>query len=1138
MQRSPQGLIYSPQDLIGFINSDFACWMDRYFLENPDGCIPDNEPDEMLNALIQLGKEHEQRFLNELISQGADVCMIENRGGFEATLAAMKAGRTYIYQAALKHESFLGYADFLVRVDQPSNLGRWSYVPLECKLALSPKPDFVLQSCCYLDLLEQIQGDRPQEFRLLLGDGTQQSFPSEQYIYYFYQVRQDFLCRMAAFDPDCRPLPGQGDHGRWQAIADRHLLETDHLCQVANITQNQIRRLEAAGVTTMQQLTEVDPSQHIPKLDKAVLHRLVNQAQLQKSGLESGEVPYRVLPPDAATPRKGLALLPPASALDVYFDMEGYPLVKGGLEYLFGAVFEVDGTWHFKDWWAHDAVMEKAAFEGFIDWVYQRWSDDPSMHVYHYAPYETTAIKRLMQRYATREGQVDNLLRAGVFVDLYQIVRQSLLVGTTSYSIKYLEPLYGRVRTESVKNAADSVVQYFHWLQVQDGTSPDESEILRAIRDYNQVDCESTQELTYWLRLRQQETGIPYQPKSEENTQTELDTDTEDPIAQLAETLLAQVPAIANPADAQVQELLAHLLQFHGRESKPFWWQRFTWLQMDEAELYDEPDCISGLQRTDTPPYRLKPKSKSWTFDYQFNPEQDLRLSSGRDCWFAPEEPQKACSLTALNTQKGTVSISISDKRLNEVQQIQPNWEPPQRASLIDANFVNSKALAQAIHETVQLWQDTGSLQPALRDLLYRLPPRIRNHKGNAIIPDGTDLLSGTIQAIANLNSSLLCIQGPPGSGKTYTAAQVITHLVAQGKSVAVSANSHQAIINLMVKVAENCAEQSITLKGLKYGGEEDERIIKAGLTWKGSQKGFNLSDYALFGATSFALCKPDVAGQWDYLFVDEAGQMSLANLVAIARCASNIVLMGDQMQLEQPIQATHPGESGQSALGYYLDGKATIPPDLGIFLDTSYRMHPSICRFISEAVYENRLQHHDQTHVHALEVAQGFSVGQSSGICFVPVLHEGNSQHSPEEIEAIDQLVHQLTGLPYVAQRGKCKGTIEPQDILVIAPYNLQVGYLKDRLGDRARVGTVDKFQGQEAPVLILSMCASSSEFVPRGLDFLLNRNRLNVAVSRAQCLSIIVGSPTLASTYCKSVPEIELVNLFCKLLYRPETT
>jgi predicted RecB family nuclease len=662
MQRLPQGFVYSPQDLIQFINSEFACWMERYTLENPDYDTPDEEPDEMLNALIQLGKEHEQKFLDKLISQGADVCQIENRGAFEATLAAMKAGRAYIYQAALKHESFLGYADFLVRSDLPSKLGDWSYVPLECKLALNPKPDFVLQSCCYSDLLHQIQGDRPQEFRLLLGDGTQQCFPSEQYIYYFYQVRQDFLRTMADFDPDCKPFPGVGDHGRWQTIADQHLLETDHLCQVANITQNQIRRLEGAGIKTMQQLAKVDPSQHIPKLDNAILHRLVSQAQLQKDGAESGQVPYRLVPPDPANLCKGLGLLPPASPLDVYFDMEGYPLVKGGLEYLFGAVFDADGSWLFKDWWAHDATMEKAAFESFIDWVYQRWSDDPSMHVYHYAPYEITALKRLMQRYATREAQVDNLLRAGVFVDLYQIVRQSLMVGTTSYSIKYLEPLYGRTRDESVKTAADSVVQYFHWLQVQDGLSPEASEILRAIRDYNQVDCESTQELTDWLRLLQQDAGIQYQTQTEDDTQTELDTDTEDPVAQLAETLLAQVPAIANPADAKVQELLAHLLQFHSRESKPFWWQRFTWLQMAEAELYDEPDCISGLQCTDTPPYRLTPKSRSWTYDYRFNPDQDLRLSADRECWFAPEEPQKSCSLVALDTQKGTASLSISDK--------------------------------------------------------------------------------------------------------------------------------------------------------------------------------------------------------------------------------------------------------------------------------------------------------------------------------------------------------------------------------------------------------------------------------------------------------------------------------------------
>ena len=1115
------------------INSEFACWMDRFTLEHPEHASPDHEPDEMLNALVQLGQEHEQKFLNKLLQQGADVCQIQDRVSFDETLAAMKAGHAYIYQAALQHENFLGYPDFLVRIEQPSRLGDWSYFPLECKLALSPKPDFIIQAACYLDLLHRTQGILPQAFSLLLGDSSQQPYPTEQYIYYFYQVRDNFLRRMADFNPQQQPLPRTGDHGRWSEIAQAHLLEIDHLSQVANITQTQIRRLESAGIKTLEQLAEAEPTQHIPKLDSAIFERLICQAQLQKASAASNTIEYRLIPPDPEHPQRGLALLPPPSSLDVYFDMEGYPLVKGGLEYLFGAVYHDQDQLSFIDWWAHDAVMEKQSFESFIDWIYQRWVDDTTMHVYHYAPYETIAIKRLMQRYATREAQVDNLLRAEVFIDLYQVVRQSLQIGTTSYSIKYLEPLYSRTREESVKNAVDSVIQYFQWLQKPDGDTPATSKILQSIKDYNRVDCESTDELATWLRQLQQEANIEYQSKSETEIQTELPTDTDDPVAQLASELLSELPESITKLEDQIQELLAHLLQFHEREMKPFWWQRFTWLQMDEVELFDEPDCIAGLERTDTPPIAPSGKGRSWSYEYQFDPSQDLRIRGG-STWFVPEELQKGCSLKELDPVNGRALISISDRQLNQIREQQPSWEPPHRTSLIDTNQVRTQSLAQSIHETVQQWRGTGSLPPALKDLLYRLPPRIHDHSASAIIPDGTDLLSGTLDAITHLDNSLLCIQGPPGSGKTYTAAHVIAQLVDQGKTIAISANSHQAIANLMLKVAQICQAQSIELKGLKYGGTEDERIVDAGLTWKSNLKKVKLSDYSIFGATPFQLCKPDMAEQWDYLFVDEAGQMSLANFVAIARCADNIVLMGDQMQLEQPIQATHPGESGQSALGYYLDGKATIPADMGIFLNTSYRMHPSICQFISEAIYEKRLQHHTDTHCHSIEIDPSHSLAfdQKNGIVFIPVEHEGNSQCSTEEVQAIHQLVECLTGLPYITNRGESKGVIGANDILVIAPYNLQVRYLKDKLGDLARVGTVDKFQGQEAPVLILSMCASSSDTVPRGLEFLLNPNRLNVALSRAQCLSILVGSPLLASTSCKTISEIELVNLYCKAL------
>jgi predicted RecB family nuclease len=1129
MQRSQNSIIYSPQDLIQFQTSKFAIWMDRWKLEpSADRTIQPEEADEMIEALQQLGQEHEKCYLDSLLNQGLDICQIEDRTDFEATLQAMKDGRAFLYQGALRHENFLGYPDFLVRVEQPSDLGSWSYIPLECKLALNPKPDSILQAASYCDLLHQIQGIRPAEFRLLLGNQEQQSFATEQYIYWFYQVQKSFLEFLETFDPKHPPVPNPGDHGCWNAIANQRLLEIDHLSQIANITRMQIRRLEDTGINTVQQLTKIEPDQKIPHLDTVILQRLVQQARLQKASLSADTLKYQIISPNPENPQNGLALLPPSSPLDVYFDIEGYPLVKGGLEYLLGVVYFNRGKRHFKDWWAHNSQMEKAAFESFIDWVWQRWRQDPTMHIYHYAPYETTAIKSLMSKYGTREAQVDEMLRSEVFVDLYQIVRQSLRVGTTSYSIKYLEPLYGRQRQESVKNAVDSVVQYFRWTQIQDGDTPASSAILRGIRDYNQVDCESTQELANWLRQLQQETGIVPIFKAQPEL---LEDIAEKPAAQLAKILLSE---LTEPAP--LQQLLAYLLQFHQREAKPFWWKRFAWLQMDETELWDEPDCIAGLTRTTKPPYRLTTRSRSWVYEYQFDPSQELRIFGDRNCWFVPEELQKFCSIKELDTKQGKVLISISDKS----QQQFPDWEPPQHTSLIEVEPINTKSLEQAILEIVQDWHTTKTLPSALQDLLARHPPRLKTRSSSpTLIPANMDLLTGTQQIVAQLDNSLLCIQGPPGSGKTYTAAHTIIYLIEQGKTIAISANSHQAIANLMLKVAQIATEQSISVKALKIGGEEDAKLKAIECTWKKDFKSSKVNDYLLVGATPFQFCKSEVIAQWDYLFVDEAGQMSLANLVAISRCAANIVLMGDQMQLEQPIQATHPGESGQSALGYFLNGKATIPPDIGIFLDTSYRMHPSICQFISESIYENRLQHHPNTKHHALQISpsNSNSIHQQNGILYIPVEHQDNSQRSIEEVQVIDQLIDALTGKPYITQRKPTLELIKPQDILVIAPYNLQVNFLKERLGDRARIGTVDKFQGQEAPVLILSMCASSEETIPRGIDFLLNSHRLNVAISRAQCLSIVVGSPALSRASCRSIEEISLVNLFCKLLDRQKS-
>jgi uncharacterized protein len=1143
MQRDRDTLVYAATDLIQYSQSPFASWMDRLELERSSNLSVPASEDDLLVALRQLGEVHEKKFLRSLETAKADIYYIDHRGDYDVTIKAMKAGHAYIYQAAMRKDSFVGYADFLVRVATPSALGSWSYVPLECKLALNPRPDFVLQACTYCDLLESIQGIRPAEFQVLLGHGEIQIHPTEQYFYYYQQIRQSFLQFMAEFDADriLLPEPGENRHGRWQDYAEKILLDRDHLSQVANITRSQIRKLEAAGIMTLKQLAATNPRRKIPHLDAAVLSRLVTQAKLQQATVETGSVQYQVVAPQPDQPRQGLALLPPSSPLDVYFDMEGYPLASGGLEYLFGAICkeshpsDAGKVLQFYDWWAHDHIQEKRAFEGFIDWVYDRWQCDPSMHIYHYAAYETIAVRRLMGKYATREAQVDDLLRAGVFIDLYQIVRQGVRVGQPSYSIKKLEPLYDCDRSGEVQTAADSVLQYFRWTQSPDGDTATDSKILQEIRDYNRIDCESTKQLVDWLRELQEKHEIHYLNPDQATIEASTAAVKKDPAADLAESLLAALPEDDSSETARIQTLLAHLLQFHQREGKPFWWQRFSWLVADESDLYDELDCLAGLERTDRAPAKPTPKSRSLAYEYRFNPNQETRLEAGTRCWFSPEQGQRECTLHSLDREAGIATISISEKRLKDINQAYPGWEPPRRTSLIDCDFVNPQVLRESVFQTVQQWASSGQLQPALSDFVNRQPPRIHGHRaGQPLLAATEDLLQGTIRVATNLQASTLCIQGPPGSGKTYTAAEIIVRLLQFGKSIAICANSHKVITNLMARVAKLAADKGINFQGAKIGGDRDDAVFQhTSIRFQDQVDKALPPDHQLVGATAYQLSRDSAIGQFDYLFIDEAGQMALANLVAIARCASNLILIGDPMQLEQPLQGSHPGESGQSALNYFLNGQATIPPEMGIFLNTSYRMHPSICQFISEVVYEGKLQPSRHTHNHRVQpLAGGQTLSHDHGILFIPVAHEDNSQSSDEEIQVIATLIAEMVGRPYVSHQGQCQGKIQLEDILIVAPYNLQVRKLQARLGHHARVGTVDKFQGQEAPILIASMCSSRAEMIPRGLQFLLDRHRLNVAISRAQCLSLVVGSPLLAQTVCSTLEQVSLVNLFCKLV------
>ena len=399
--------------------------------------------------------------------------------------------------------------------------------------------------------------------------------------------------------------------------------------------------------------------------------------------------------------------------------------------------------------------------------------------------------------------------------------------------------------------------------------------------------------------------------------------------------------------------------------------------------------------------------------------------------------------------------------------------------------------------------------------------------------PTGTNVTA----LIAGLDGSTLAVQGPPGAGKTRVASAAITELALRGHRIGITSNSHKAIQKLIEEVQYRAREREAHLRITKINRDsEDELILGGSVAGAETIKsvGFAGADAPqIVGGTAWAFSDPAAAGQFDYLFVDEAGQVSLANLVGMSPCAKNLVLLGDQMQLGQPIQGSHPGESGQSALEYLLQDRPTIPPHLGVFLETTWRLHPDLCSFISGAVYENRLRAEPVTSTRALRIGDRAArrVARESGIVFVPVPHHGNAQASGEEVAEVEAIIDELRGRQLTGDETDRPRTLGLDDVLVVAPYNMQVRALRAALA-RGRVGSVDKFQGQEAPVVIVSMCASSGESSPRGIEFLFDPNRLNVALSRAQSLAIVVGSPALARTRVTSVEQMKLVNLFCRVV------
>jgi predicted RecB family nuclease len=1134
MQKIDGKLKFSPSDLITFMDSKFDSWMDRWKVEFPAEVKAD-EPDESHALLQKLGNRHEDNFLEKLKAEGVDVAEIAVASTEVAeleTIKAMRNGRKVIYQGVLSSGSFSGRTDFLYKVDGASNLGDFHYEVWDTKLAKKAKPYFVIQLCCYAEMLETIQGMVPKSISIILGDLSQKSFLTNDYISFYRQLKKTFLNFHESFSKDLPPEDcTPGTFSKWKDYGRAFLTDRDDLSLIANIRKVQIQKLKAAGLNKTAELAS-SASTSVTKMAPETFQTLKSQARLQLQTLREHKTAYEFLP---AVAHKGFYLLPPASPGDVYFDMEGYPHIEDGLEYLFGAVYKSDGKIRFKDWWAHDRKEEKVAFEAFIDWVYARWQEDPGMHVYHYAPYEVSAARRLAGRHATRINEVDELLRHEVFVDFFQIVRQGLQVGEPSYSIKNVEHLYRDKRAGSVSKATDSVVFYEKWLETPDGDDWQQSALLSSIRDYNEEDCMSTYQLGEWLR--EVRGDLSYDDSLIRKAVVDADpdqaTNNGTAAATLALELINEAEQLEEAEEKRVKQLVAGLLEFHVREQKPFWWEYFDRRKSSPDELFDDPNCLANLKRTAKPPFKINKssskinKSTSQMFEYEFAPDQETKIQEGDNCRF-------------LFDSKTNVHVETIDRATGKiVLKLGPSAQAPSSIECIVLHdYVNPRAISDSIYRTVVRARANGYFTGALHDLLYKQEPKISGRETGKPITQSSDL-NEIIDAISKMENSTLCIQGPPGCGKSYTASHAIVALLKQGKRVGITSNSHKVIEHLLEKVAEEARSAEVKVKGAKIAGLEPQpgkSYLKFGIEYVKDTKAFRQKkskDYNLLGGTAWFYSDENCEGLLDYLFVDEAGQVCLANVVGMSHASKNIVLIGDQMQLEQPIRGSHPGETGQSALEYLIQDHATVPPNLGIFLGVTHRMHPELCKLISSAVYESRLTHATENERQMLvpgpAVKEKFA--KTSGLIWVPVTHFGNTQSSKEEVEVIAEIVKDLLNCSVIDKHGAEHKVVLERDIIIVAPYNMQVSLIAQRIPG-VQVASVDKFQGREAPIVILSMCASDGGSSPRGANFLFNKSRLNVAISRAQTLAFVVGHPELVKTSCSTLPQMHQLNLFCQIV------
>ena len=1125
-------------------------------LQRAQGTLrPPHARDLGFEDLVRRGEEHERGVLERFLADGYEVADLTGAADpAGATAAAMRDGAGVIYQGTLigigDATALLGRPDFLVQADllpapdgEPRPGGR-HYEVVDAKLARTAKARAVLQTAFYSRLLAELQGIEPRWMHLALGHGEFVSFKVRDFAAYERQTRRRLVEVLGAAGPPAGLYPEPVEHCaicRWSELCARRRRDDDDLSLVAGMTTGQRRALKTAGIATRRGFAAVAELPRLDRVSRDSLDRSRSQARLQVASEDKGTIRFALLEPErdaggALVPNRGLLALPEPADGDLFFDIEGARYYSEdsrefGLQYLFGVVDTADlneaGRPRYTAFWAFDRQGEKRAFEELVDFITERRARRPGLHVYHYNHYEPTsvdhltelhgtrqeAVGRLMGRFATREDEVDDLFRLGVFVDLYRVVRQGVQAGVESYSIKRLEPLCGYRRQVDLREATASLIAFEAALE--DGTAAGDAGRQRVVAGYNEDDCRATLALRDWLEDRRvdlaERTGAQLARPVVIEDEARAREDPE--VTRIRSALLAGVSAETSAwtAEERARVLLADLIDWHRREDKPAWWRYFYLRTLSPAELIGEPDALGGLTGGQVVEWLNRSVVRHFSF-----PPQEHKFSAGQTAHDA--ETGKGWTVWAVDDAAGTIDLKIGLA-----------YDGPWPAALVEGGPIGTAQLRERLRDlgdrVVREGVDGGDAATAL---LLRRPPET----GGPLVAGDEKPAEAAVRLASLLGRSYLPLQGPPGTGKTYTGAEQILALVGEGRAVGITAWSHAVIHQLIDTLCRRASARGVALR-IGQRADRDNPFLHDSateMTNERLERALRDGELDVAAGTVWLWARPGMAHSVDTLFVDEAGQMSLANVLAIAAAARNLVLLGDPQQLAQPSQAAHPPGADASALGHILGERATMPAGAGLLLDRTYRMHPDLCRYTSEVFYDGKL--HGADGLGRQEIL-GDGPFSGSGLRVVQVAHQGNTNASPEEAGVVAQIAESFVSCSWRDRHGAVQA-VGRDGILIVTPYNAQIRAIQGALATRGlsgfRVGTVDKFQGREAPVVIYSMATSSADEAPRGQEFLYDRHRLNVATSRARAMAIIVASPDLIRVSCRTPHQMTLANALCQ--------